>query len=70
MVAIGNRFILGTSSQTTTINITVNSSSGDINVRLTDFTLAAQGCGTATKDTYSLSGFTAAYRAISAKCRR
>ena len=26
--------------------------------------------GTATKDTYSLSGFTAAYRAISAKCRR
>ncbi len=26
--------------------------------------------GTATKDTYSLSGFTAAYRAISAKCKK
>lgn len=26
--------------------------------------------GTATKDTYSLKGFSAAYRAISAKCRR
>ncbi len=26
--------------------------------------------GTATKDTYSLSGFSAAYKAISAKCRK